>query len=161
MILDIFTDGACKKNPGPGGWGVAIYLQVEEDKELKVRTYSGGESHTTNNRMELYAVLMALEYVRNNLDNPLMTPQGNKFITIYSDSSYVINGINSWLANWKLKNWVGSNKQPVKNQDLWQEIDSLLTSELKAIINFKWVKGHSGIEGNEMADKLATEAIPK
>ena len=152
MIIDVYTDGGCRPcNPGPGGYSAVFY---KEGKLLD--SISGGEIETTNNRMELTGVLTAIKTIAS-------FPKSHDYTTfnIYSDSSYVINGINSWLANWKLKGWIGSNKQPVKNQDLWQEIDSFLTPELKAIINFKWVKGHSGIKGNEMADKLATEAIPK
>lgn len=151
ILVDVYTDGACKKNPGPGGWAAVFY----KENKLLVDT-SGGELLTTNNRMELTGVLKAIESIKS-----FHWTHNYTNYNIYSDSSYVINGINSWLANWKLKNWIGSNKQPVKNQDLWQEIDNLLTPELKSIITFIWVKGHSGIEGNEMADKLATEAIPK
>lgn len=152
IIINAFTDGGCRPcNPGPGGYAVVFY----KDNKL-LDSISGGEILTTNNRMEITGVLKAIESIASFTWTHEYTTYN-----IYSDSSYVINGVNSWLANWKRKGWIGSNKQTVKNLDLWQRVDALLTPELRSIINFRWVKGHSGIEGNEMADKLATEAIPK
>jgi len=139
--VEIFTDGACCSNPGPGGWGVILrYKDIE--KEL-----SGGEENTTNNRMELMAVIKALSALKTTCN-----------ITLYTDSKYVMCGITEWLDNWKKNNWKTSNKKgQVKNVDLWQELDSLVK---KHEIRWVWIKGHNGHDENERCDKLArTEAI--
>ena len=138
--LKIWTDGACKFNPGPGGWGA--YL-VWGEKTLEL---CGGEEETTNNRMELTAVIEALSAVKRPVP-----------MTIYLDSQYVKNGIDSWIAGWKRKGWRTASGQPVKNVDLWKKLDELVSSH---DIDWQWVKGHAGEEGNEKADELANRGVP-
>lgn len=138
-MIKIYTDGACKGNPGVGGWG-AIIMQDEKNIEL-----FGGENETTNNRMELMAVIMALKEISSNHE-----------LTIYTDSTYVQKGISEWIKNWKVNNWRSSSKKPVKNKDLWIELDEAVDSRK---INWEWVKGHAGNEGNEKADELANEGV--
>ena len=138
-MIKIYTDGACKGNPGVGGWG-AIIMQDEKNIEL-----FGGENETTNNRMELMAVIMALKEISSNLE-----------LTIYTDSTYVQKGISEWIKNWKVNNWRSSSKKPVKNKDLWVTLNKLSKEK---IFDWKWVKAHAGNKYNEIADKLATEAI--
>jgi ribonuclease HI len=138
-MIKIYTDGACKGNPGVGGWG-AIIMQDEKNIEL-----FGGENETTNNRMELMAVIMALKEISSNLE-----------LTIYTDSTYVQKGISEWIKNWKVNNWRSSSKKPVKNKDLWIELDEAVDSRK---INWEWVKGHAGNEGNEKADELANQGV--
>ena len=138
-MIKIYTDGACKGNPGIGGWG-AIIMQNEKNIEL-----FGGENETTNNRMELMAVIMALKEISSNLE-----------LTIYTDSTYVQKGISEWIKNWKVNNWRSSSKKPVKNKDLWIELDEAVGSRK---INWEWVKGHAGNEGNEKADELANQGV--
>jgi ribonuclease HI len=137
----IYTDGACLNNPGKGGHG---YVFTYNDGEY-LHSGNGGEKDTTNNRMELMAVISALEML-----------DGEKDITIITDSKYVMQGITEWIKGWKAKGWIGSNKKPVKNQDLWKRLDSLV--EKAPPLKWQWVKGHSGNKWNEFADKLATEA---
>ena len=132
--ITIYTDGACSGNPGPGGWG-AVLMYGEKDKEI-----SGGEPHTTNNRMELMGAISALESLKEGCE-----------IDLFTDSSYVKDGITKWIHNWKKKNW-----KDVKNPDLWQRLDEA-TKRHK--IKWHWVRGHNGNEHNERADKLATGAI--
>ena len=138
-MIKIYTDGACKGNPGVGGWG-AIIMKKEKNIEL-----FGGENETTNNRMELMAVIMALKEISSNLE-----------LTIYTDSKYVQKGISEWIKNWKVNNWRSSSKKPVKNKDLWIELDEAVGSRK---INWEWVKGHAGNEGNEKADELANQGV--
>ena len=138
--IEIYTDGACSGNPGPGGWG-AILCWNGHEKE-----FSGGEYETTNNSMEMMAVIKALEALKEPLD-----------VTLYTDSKYVEQGVKEWLAGWKAKNWQTASKKPVKNQDLWQRIDSLVCEHS---VEFVWIKGHAGHEMNERVDKLAVSAIP-
>ena len=140
-IIEIYTDGACSGNPGPGGWG-ALMLCGAHKKEIY-----GGEKDTTNNRMEMKAVIEALKSLKKESN-----------VKIYTDSRYVMNGVTDWLAGWKAKGWKNASKKPVKNKALWQEIDSLVS---KHSIEFIWVKGHSGNLGNERADELARRGIPK
>ena len=140
MKYIIYTDGACAGNPGPGGWG-AIILDEEENQI----SLSGKEKSTTNNRMELMAPIMALKKIKKSSE-----------ITIYTDSTYLKDGITIWINNWKKNGWINSNKKPVKNKDLWVNLNNLTK---KKIIFWKWVKAHSGNKFNELADKLATEAI--
>jgi ribonuclease HI len=137
----IYTDGACKGNPGPGGWGV--YMQYNEH----IKEMSGGEQETTNNRMELMAAIMALE--------ALKKPTA---VALYTDSKYVLQGITEWMDNWKKRGWKTAAKKPVKNEDLWRRLDLAIT---KHEINWIWVKGHSGDEGNEKADMLANRGVPE
>ena len=138
-MINIYTDGACKGNPGPGGWG-ALILQGDTKNEIY-----GGEANTTNNRMEIMAVIKALRTI--NAENE---------ITVFTDSTYVQKGINEWIAKWKINGWRTSNKKEVKNKDLWVQLDNL-TSQLK--INWIWVKGHSGHPENDRADYLANKGV--
>lgn len=139
QLIEIYTDGACKGNPGPGGWGAWLRSGIHE-KELY-----GGEPLTTNNRMELLAVIRALE----SLKRPSQ-------VRIATDSQYVQKGISEWIKNWKLHGWRTSNKEPVKNADLWQMLDAVSG---KHQIEWVWVKGHAGHEGNERADMLANRGV--
>ncbi len=140
-VVKIYTDGACSGNPGPGGWG-ALMLWNGHEKEL-----NGGEADTTNNRMEMMAVIKALEAVK-----------GSPKIELYTDSKYVMQGITEWLEGWKAKGWKTASKKPVKNVDLWQEMDALVSEH---DISFHWVKGHAGHPENERADSLAVAGIPR
>lgn len=137
----IYTDGACKGNPGPGGW--AYYLFIKSDLSVKVED-SGHIPDTTNNRMELMAVIMALKKLKKSCK-----------VTLHTDSQYVKNGCESWMANWKKNGWKGSNKKEVLNADLWKELDSLL--QLHSV-SFVYVKAHNGDQWNEYVDKLASGA---
>ena len=137
--ITIYTDGACKGNPGEGGWGA--YLEYNNEK---VKLY-GYETDTTNNRMEITAAIEALRYIK---------VKSN--IIIYTDSKYLMNGINTWINGWKKNNWRTSSNKGVKNVDLWKIIDELNSNHS---IKWCWVKGHSGNPGNEMADELANFAI--
>ena len=137
----IYTDGACKGNPGPGGWGVLLRSGSTE-KEL-----FGGHRATTNNRMELQAVIEALQALR----RPCR-------VTLFLDSEYVRKGITQWLPGWKARGWRTAGKQPVKNVDLWQQLDQLVQSGGHAI-DWRWVKGHTGDPGNERADELANRGV--
>ena len=139
MKIRIYTDGACSGNPGRGGWGALIQ---ENDDEKKL---SGSELNTTNNRMELTAVIKALEHY-----------DEAKEIEVFTDSKYVMQGITEWIKNWKSNHWKTSQKKDVKNKDLWVLLD---TVSAKHDIKWSWVKGHAGDYGNEIADKLATQAI--
>ena len=141
-MIKIYTDGACKGNPGIGGWGA---LLVHNEQSIEI---FDGELETTNNRMELKAVIEALNHAISM----------NDVVQIYTDSSYVQKGIQEWIHNWKMNGWRSSNKKPVKNQDLWQELDTL-NSSLK--VEWFWVKGHAGHPGNERADFLANEGVKK
>jgi len=140
--LVIYTDGACSGNPGPGGWGVLMQFGAKE------KTLSGGEPDTTNNRMELMAAIKALEAVKPGY-------KGN--ITLWTDSTYVLKGITEWIHGWKKRGWKKSDKKPVINTDLWKILDDLNAAR---DVNWKWVKGHAGVDGNERADELARMGIP-
>jgi ribonuclease HI len=144
----IFTDGGCSGNPGPGGWATVILADGKET------VLSGGEAQTTNNRMELTAAISALKAVA---ENPQLK---SRKISIYSDSQYVKNGISSWIKNWKSKGWKTASKQPVKNQDLWKELD-LLSHTPDTAVTWQWVKGHAGIKYNELCDSLCGKEIAK
>jgi ribonuclease HI len=135
MTITIYTDGACKGNPGPGGWGAWLKTGAHE-KELW-----GGEALTTNNRMELTAVIEALAALKR-----------NSHVQLYTDSQYVRQGITTWIHNWKQRGWKTADRQPVKNIDLWQRLDALAGQHQ---IDWRWVKGHAGDPGNERADALA------
>lgn len=137
----IFTDGACKGNPGMGGWGVLMKYKGYE-KELH-----GGEQKTTNNRMELMAAIMSLE-----------TLKKPSKVALHTDSKYVLQGITEWMIDWKKRGWKTATKKPVKNEDLWRRLDSAIKQHE---INWVWVKGHSGNEGNERADMLANMGVPE
>ncbi len=138
-MIEIYTDGACRGNPGPGGWG-ALLLMGEHEKEL-----SGAEVLTTNNRMELTAVIKALEALK----RPVVA-------RIYTDSQYVRRGITEWLSAWKARNWRTADKKPVKNQDLWERLEQVSAVHQ---LQWQWVPGHAGVPGNERVDRLANEAI--
>jgi ribonuclease HI len=137
--VEVFTDGACRGNPGPGGWGVLLRYG-EREKELY-----GSERQTTNNRMELMAAIIALESLKRPCE-----------VTLTTDSQYVRKGITEWMAGWKRRGWKTADKKPVKNQDLWQRLEAVAH---KHQIHWKWIKGHSGHEENERADRLANRAI--
>lgn len=136
-----YTDGACQGNPGPGGWGVVL------ESYGRTRELLGAQEHTTNNRMELQAAIEALNYLTQPCE-----------VEVVTDSTYLKNGMQSWLAGWKRKGWKTSEGKPVKNQDLWRQLDVLITTHR---VHWRWVRGHSGVEGNERADALANEAIAR
>ena len=140
MKYKIYTDGACSGNPGPGGWGAVIF-----DQDNKQKNISGSEKNTTNNRMELLAAIMSLKKIKTNSE-----------AVIFTDSIYVKNGITEWMKNWKKNGWKNSSKKPVKNKDLWVKLDKLCEANS---VSWKWVKGHSTNEFNNLADELATKAI--
>ena len=137
--IEIYTDGACRGNPGPGGWA-ALLLAGQHEREI-----SGAEAATTNNRMELTAVIRALEALKRPIEG-----------AIYTDSQYVRQGVLEWMPNWKARGWKTADKKPVKNQDLWQTLDALVA---RHNLEWHWVKGHSGNVGNERVDALANRAI--
>lgn len=139
--VTIYTDGACKGNPGPGGWGVLLKAEGVE------RELFGGEDLTTNNRMELTAVIEALRALKRPCD-----------VTLFLDSEYVRKGITEWVKGWKARGWKTASKQPVKNVDLWQTLDDLVTQSPHQI-EWRWVKGHAGDPGNERADALANRGV--
>ena len=139
-VVDIYTDGACSGNPGPGGWGAVLSYDGHE-KEI----YGGEPTQTTNNRMELMAAIQALE----SLTRPVA-------VRLHTDSTYVRSGITSWLASWKRNGWLTKSKQPVKNADLWQRLEAAVRQHQ---VQWLWVKGHNGNEGNERADALANRGV--
>ena len=141
LILTIYTDGACSGNPGPGGWGVLLQYGSKE------KTLKGGDPNTTNNRMEMMAAIKAIEAV-----NETYTGE----IILWTDSTYVMKGITEWVHGWKKKNWIKSDKKPVVNTDLWKVLDKLNSQKN---IQWNWVKGHAGVEGNERADELARQGL--
>ena len=138
-VVTIYTDGACKGNPGPGGWGALLVAGAHE------REICGGEPHTTNNRMELTAVIRALE----SLTRPCE-------VALYTDSQYVKNGIESWIHGWKRNGWKTADRKPVKNAELWRELDELAAQHRVA---WHWVRGHNDHPGNERADALANRGV--
>lgn len=133
--IEIYTDGACRGNPGPGGWGALLIAG------RRTKTMHGGEPETTNNRMELMAAIEALNALK-----------GRRKVVLHTDSKYVMDGINEWMPNWKKRGWKTTAKKPVKNKDLWQALDK---AAARHDVDWKWVKGHDGNEGNEIADALA------
>tara|TARA_B100000676_G_scaffold309121_1_gene371742 strand:+ start:1316 stop:1762 length:447 start_codon:yes stop_codon:yes gene_type:complete len=137
--ITIYTDGACSGNPGPGGWG-ALLLWRDEEKEL-----IGGEMETTNNRMEMTAALMALRALKRSSD-----------VVLHTDSTYLKDGVTSWMPKWKTDGWKTAAKKPVKNADLWRALDEAMT---RHTIDWRWVKGHAGDPGNERADALARQGM--
>ncbi|MGH8677180.1 MAG: ribonuclease HI [Burkholderiales bacterium] len=137
--VEVFTDGACKGNPGPGGWGVLMRWNGHE------KSLFGGEPLTTNNRMELRAVIEALAALKR-----------RSRVRLHTDSQYVHNGISSWIHDWKRRGWKTVDKQPVKNVDLWQHLERLAQ---KHDVEWVWVRGHSGHDGNERADQLANQGV--
>lgn len=141
--IQIYTDGACSGNPGPGGWG-AILRFGKTEREL-----SGGERQTTNNRMEMMAAIASLQALKETCQ-----------VDLYTDSKYLLQGVTEWMQGWKQRGWKTASKQPVKNVDLWQQLDDLL-SEQDHEVEWHWVRGHSGHPENERADQLARSAIPR
>lgn len=142
----VYTDGGCSGNPGPGGWGIVVIA------DGVAKQLSGGEQYTTNNRMELMAAINALSVVSN-------TPSfAGRHVVVNIDSQYVKNGITTWIHSWKAKGWKTADKKPVKNQELWELLDSL-NSQLN--VTWNWVKGHAGIEYNEICDSLCQAEIAK
>lgn len=139
-VIEIFTDGACKGNPGPGGWGVLLRLGEHQ------KTLFGGEPQTTNNRMELMAAIQGLQALKKAPAQVLLT----------TDSQYVMKGIREWLPNWKKRDWKTASRQPVKNADLWRQLDELVSQHH---VEWRWVKGHSGHPENELADELANRGV--
>jgi ribonuclease HI len=137
--VEIYTDGACRGNPGPGGWAATLALGAH------FRELSGAEAETTNNRMELTAVIRALEALKR-----------SSAVRVHTDSEYVRKGITEWIGNWKARQWKTADKKPVKNRDLWEQLDALTQGH---DIEWRWVKGHSGVPGNERVDQLANAAI--
>ncbi|NOT86385.1 MAG: ribonuclease HI [Methylococcaceae bacterium] len=138
-VVHVYTDGACRGNPGPGGWGVALHYGAIQKKLY------GGDPDTTNNRMELMATIQALDALKKPCE-----------IHLHTDSKYVLQGITEWLPNWKTRGWKTATKQPVKNADLWQRLDAAV---VRHTIKWIWIKGHSGNVGNELADQLANQGI--
>ncbi len=139
QTTEIYTDGACRGNPGPGGWGVLLIANQHR------RTLHGGDPETTNNRMELTAAIEALNALK-----------GGQRVVLHTDSKYVMDGINEWLPNWKKRDWKTASKKPVKNKDLWQALDEAVA---RHEIDWRWVRGHDGNPGNEEADALANRGI--
>jgi len=139
QVVEIYTDGACKGNPGPGGWGALLTFDGEE-KELK-----GGEPSTTNNRMEMMAAIMALEALKRPCH-----------VILHTDSKYLQQGITGWIHNWKRNGWRTASRKPVKNVDLWQRLDAAIERHQ---VDWRWVRGHAGNEGNERADLLARQGL--
>jgi ribonuclease HI len=137
--VEIYTDGACRGNPGPGGWAALLSVDGRE-KEI-----AGAEALTTNNRMELTAVIRALESLR----RPVTA-------RVFTDSQYVRRGISEWVSGWKARGWLTADRKPVKNQDLWQRLEELAAAHR---IEWRWVPGHAGVPGNERVDRLANQAI--
>ena len=135
----IYTDGACKGNPGPGGWGALMRFNNTE------KEFFGGEKNTTNNRMEMTAAIFALSQLKRPCE-----------VVLTTDSQYLRKGITEWIANWKKKGWITASKKPVKNADLWKQLDELSN---KHQVTWNWVKGHSGHDENERADQLANKGI--
>ena len=138
--VEIYSDGACSGNPGPGGWG-SVLLYNGHRREL-----SGGEAQTTNNRMELMAVIRALETLKRPCE-----------VIVHTDSTYVMKGMTEWLAQWKRRDWRTADRKPVKNVELWQRLELAIQSHR---VHWRWVRGHSGVPENERADELARMAIP-
>lgn len=141
IMVELHTDGACSGNPGPGGWGALLRFGNKE------KTLSGGTKLTTNNKMELMAVIKGLEHLKRGCD-----------VELFTDSTYVMKGATEWLPGWKAKGWKNSAGKPVKNQDLWEQLDVAMQRHQ---INWHWVKGHSGNIDNDRADELARMAIPR
>lgn len=138
-IVTIYTDGACKGNPGPGGWGVYMLYKA------KAKEFCGGEPETTNNRMEMMAAIQALEILNKSCA-----------VKLHTDSKYLLQGITEWMINWKKRGWKTAGNKPVKNEDLWRRLDIAIQ---RHSIEWIWVKGHAGIDGNERADSLANQGI--
>ena len=146
--IKIYTDGGCSGNPGPGGWAYVIIMQTFQGEQIIAKNM-GAEKMTTNNKMELTAVIEALRELKKMKDAPRKT-------SVYTDSQYVQKGISEWIHNWKRNSWRTSDKKPVKNKELWLELDSLASD---FSVNWEWVKGHAGNEYNEICDSMTQDAI--
>lgn len=147
-IVEIYTDGACRGNPGPGGWGASLRFTPSDNTDTSEQIQKdlyGFQAETTNNQMELMAVIQGLESLKRSCP-----------VKIYTDSKYVLDGITKWMPNWKLKGWKTAAKKPVKNVELWKRLDAVVQEH---DVTWQWVKGHAGDEGNECADALANRAI--
>ncbi len=144
--VEIFSDGACKGNPGPGGWGAVLRFRAAATGVVHEKEIFGGEASTTNNRMELTAAVRALEALK----RPCR-------VVVHTDSTYVMKGITEWIVGWKKRGWVNAAKQPVKNVDLWLALDAAVAPHE---VEWRWVKGHSGHVENERADVLANRGVP-
>lgn len=151
QIRTVYTDGACSGNPGAGGWAALICFSDRSQVEL-----TGYSAHTTNNQMEMQAAIAALEFIGRHLaEHPQTQP-----IALFTDSKYLLDGISKWIKNWKRNNWQTSTKQAVKNQDLWQSLDRLITQLKPQVkVEWHWVAGHSGNPGNDRCDFLARSQI--
>ena len=151
--IKLYTDGACSQNPGPGGWAFVMILKdlygTQDEQELL--RGSGGEKLTTNNRMELMAVIQALTAYQ----KKILPEYAGYPLTLHTDSQYVQKGISSWIKKWKLNGWKTASREPVKNQDLWQQLDALAA---QLSLEWMWVKGHAGNRYNELCDSLAVDA---
>jgi ribonuclease HI len=146
--LKIYTDGGCSGNPGPGGWAFVIVLETFQGRKVLAERW-GAEKNTTNNRMELTAVIESLQAIKTMINVP-------RTAAVFTDSQYVQKGITEWISKWKRNSWRTTDKKPVKNQDLWVELDAL-AGEFP--LKWEWVRGHSGIEYNELCDRMTQEAI--
>jgi len=147
-LTHVYTDGGCSGNPGPGGWAFVVVLKTFQGDTVVAEEW-GGEPETTNNRMELLAVISALKTLKTKTELP-------RQLTVYTDSQYVQKGISEWILTWKRNSWRTSDKKPVKNQDLWRELDALAA---EFPISWEWVKGHAGNKFNERCDELTRKAI--
>jgi len=154
--IKLYTDGACSQNPGPGGWAFVMILKdsAGEQQEQELLRGSGGEKLTTNNRMELSAVIQALIAYK----EKIQPRYADCPVTLHTDSQYVQQGISSWIKKWKLNGWKTAGREPVKNQDLWQQLDALAS---QISLEWMWVKGHAGIEYNEICDGLCRMEMAK
>jgi len=148
LALDIYTDGGCSGNPGPGGWAYVMVQNTFQGDSIVAEQW-GGEKNTTNNRMELLAVISALKAYKEKTEL-------SKHVTVHTDSQYVQKGITEWITKWKRNAWKTSDKKPVKNQDLWLELDAL---NIEIGVNWKWVRGHAGNVYNERCDSMTQRAI--
>ena len=154
--MNIYTDGGCSGNPGPGGWAYVMVQKTPEGESITAEEW-GSEKNTTNNRMELFAVIAALKAIEKNTVNQNDYPDSqDQRITVHTDSQYVQKGITEWITAWKRNSWKTSEKKPVKNQDLWQELDKLAE---KLTIQWKWIPGHAGNIYNERCDSMTQKAI--
>ena len=149
-MIKIYTDGGCRGNPGPGGWAYLIVMNTFQGAKI-IAEQSGSETQTTNNRMELSAVIESLKALKTRDDMP-------RNVAIYTDSQYVQKGISEWIKKWKVNSWRTSDKKPVKNQDLWKELDALAGN---FSVTWEWVRGHAGVEFNERCDLLVQKAMEK
>ncbi|MHC6202293.1 ribonuclease HI [Breznakiellaceae bacterium SP9] len=154
MQIKIYTDGGCSGNPGPGGWGFVI-LKIGNPQDEIIAEKWGADKHTTNNRMELLAIIASLQHLTDIIEpsGPLTTPDK---VSIYTDSQYVQRGMTEWIHSWKKKNWITASRTPVKNKELWQQLDEYAG---RFPVSWNWVKGHAGNTYNERCDSMTQMAI--